>query len=163
MCKPQVRYQLFSSQRPWDPGKRSGDELFLLKAQADLSRARVICRNWVRTHFSSHNFVFFHYIDARIAVKMLYEPPVMVHRLVDIVNIKMNRSFITGLFVLVHTGENAQLFMFLLDFSFKLHHLFHEKSLSNICTWPFFSSNHLSLSLFCWAFVGRMWKGDYLA
>lgn len=69
----------------------------------------------MKIYFRSCNFVFTVF-DARTAVKMLYKPLTVVHTLVGI-NIKSNRSFITGLSILVHIGEDAQLFMLLLDFS----------------------------------------------
>lgn len=87
----------------------------LAQEQMDLNGTSVICRNRVKIYFRSCNFVFIVF-GTRTAVKMLYNPSTVVHTLVGI-NIKSNRSFITGLSILVHIGENAQLFMFLLDFS----------------------------------------------
>lgn len=68
----------------------------------------------LKIYFGSCNFIFIAF-DARTAVKMLYKPSTVGHALARI-NTKSNRSFITGLSVLVHIGENAQLLMFLLDF-----------------------------------------------
>lgn len=58
--------------------------------------------------------------DARTTVKTPYKLSTAVHRLFGIINIKLSKSFTTDLFVLVHVGENVQLFMFLLDFSFSI-------------------------------------------
>lgn len=85
---------------------------------------------------------------------MLYKPSIVAHRLVAIINIKSNRSFVTGLFVLVHNGENAQLspldFLYYIIYSMRIHQ-------ATSVHGPFFSSNQLPLSsLYCWAFVGRM-------
>lgn len=66
---------------------------------------------------------------------MLYKPSSVVHRLIGISNVKLNRSFVTSLFVFVHIGKNAQLFIFLLDF---LYHLFNENSSRTVYVYTIF-------------------------
>lgn len=76
---------------------------------------------------------------------MLYKPSSVVHRLIGISNVKLNRSFVTSLFVFVHIGKNAQLFIFLLDFLYYIIYSMKIHQELSMCI-QFFSSNQLPLS-----------------